>query len=332
MAENGALRIDHDEFGEMTVAKRVDGIRHINIQNVGNPTQVIRLDHCGGESKLDLVLHLLRQGWTDTVPEATTGYFIDSPQEFNCSAMRPTSYFKCLAVAAGLFEKGVENVPHKWNDLHYQCLLRLHGDALKMFLDKMALGEFEDKWARQHLKTSGDPLVIADVAEPDEQEPDDGDDDSRWNPNLHLQPLLPALLDREEEWVRAKVTVAGWPTHKVIFGHCTSGAGRQRGYINCRAEGHNNCFHWELCDDHSSREAFIAFQMAWAIGRVPPCETREEHLGWKPDATHVAEIMAAMTLESFSLFHTQKKEEIARPTTPKHTQQQHAVSIRNKHI
>ena len=162
MARYGALTLQHDEFGELLVAAQENGWRHVSVQTVNKPAQVMFLDICRSPTKLNMAVMLIRHGWVAGSPEE--GFKRGDPKVFIADKLKPTSYFNCLTRAEELFAKGVKVVEHNWKDVHYQCLLRLEGNALKEFLRKMELGP-EDGWCRRMLQEKATDLPLRDTGD-----------------------------------------------------------------------------------------------------------------------------------------------------------------------
>ena len=298
MADAGALEVWQDEFGDLLVRKAEGGTRYVNVQSAGLPMQIIRVDRCSPNSKLDVVLGLLRLGWT--AGAARANYQPGGRTLFVCSWLRPTSYFNCLLNSAELFSKGVPSIPHKAISIHYQCMLRLQGRALAEFLAKFASDEAGDAVCRKLLK--GPDVLLAVCDRGDVAEAADCDDDPEElesQPGVLREGLMPAILGGSEtDWKRTIVHVSGWDAHKVLFDHSSHASGRQRGYIECKQRGHKHCLRYTVCDAHASRERCVAWLFAWAVDDAER-RSRLEHIGHDPDEAQVLTIMRSMRLEAF---------------------------------
>ena len=216
MADERALRLHNDEFGELCVAKNDSGTRYVNVQKVARPTQVVKIDECNVSSKLDCVLHLLRHGWVHGEP---VGPFEEhGSYNFVCARLRPTSYFVCLLRHVELFAKGVQSIPHGAKDLHYQCLLRLHGLALQELLGMQASGGAEDAWCRQQLKGQSLSAVAdaGDACEVSLFSAHQGELESGDASMPHAE-IMPALLDlgAADGWRRTISHLEGHPDHRL---------------------------------------------------------------------------------------------------------------------
>lgn len=298
LAREGALSLGADEFGDSTISVMPSGIRHVSLRTIYEPIPMIRVDACASTSKLDMVLTLLRHGWVSGQP--AMGLVRGGEKVFLASMSRPASYFQCLLRSAILFNSGVECIPHDARDLVYQGLLRLSGDALVAFLERLASGGADDQWLRTQLKGTDPAGIIIDDG--DEPPPAEDEPLPLLAPlqDMAPPPLVGAILDRSYwEWRRAIVIVEGEARHKVVFDHCSSASGKQRGYINCKVAGHNRCFLWRDCDHHDSREDFCAYLMAWALkGR--DYGDRFSHMQCPPPTdARVAAVKGTMTLEDW---------------------------------
>ena len=294
LANDGAVVLEQDEFGELLVRKVPEGIRHVNLYIADRPEQLIHRRHCNPASKLDLVIRLLREEWRDGTPD--TPWSRREPKLFYCRPARATSYFACLVRSEELLAKGVKTIPHDFSDVQYQCLLRLHGSALAQFLAKVASGDANCGWCRSQVKKFGDRDHVRDAGDVGEQ-PDD-DVGEHADAVQRLVSLVPAILDKDsDQWRRAIVHMEGYPDHKVIFDHFSHQSGRQRGYVLCQA-GHENCSRWRFCDESPDREHFIASLVAWSINGDPASDP-SEHIASDPPADLVALVLISQSLEDF---------------------------------
>ena len=125
------------------------------MQTVGAAEQVTQVEIASGISKLDLVVALLRRGWTGGQPDVA--FICGAERVFVCSAAPPISYFTCLIRCQELFDKGVVEIPHGAKDLFYQALLRLSGEALQELLRRVALNNVDDAWLKEQVKNVTHP-------------------------------------------------------------------------------------------------------------------------------------------------------------------------------
>eukprot|EP00959_Pyramimonas_sp_CCMP1952_P049553 1035163-Pyramimonas_sp.AAC.1 len=88
------------------------------------------MDSTRFDSKLDMLFALLRGGWK---PGATEPFKNPGARKFVCKKERLLSHVACLLQVDLLFEKGLKRLPHVLKDYHYQCFLRLAGQALRTF-------------------------------------------------------------------------------------------------------------------------------------------------------------------------------------------------------
>ena len=117
LARVGATTLEEADGGEMTVALNMERLRLTSIQQMVSPMQAIRLDGYQNDCKLDLVAALVRRGWSPVVMRALEPYTPDRELMFLNDMRRPCSYFKCLLLAAALFQKGIVRVEHDLKDL-----------------------------------------------------------------------------------------------------------------------------------------------------------------------------------------------------------------------
>ena len=293
MVNEGALSLGEDEWGEVIISRREEGIRYLSAQTVGEAIQAMRVDFCVCSSKLDSVLTLIRQGWRHGGDEAVA-FVPDGEKCFQCNPLRPASYFTCLVVSGDLFAKGISAIPHDAKDLVYQAMLRFTGEQLTVFLERLARAALDDKWLKQQLKGSTMPAIV-DSGDPAEEPPAVEDDTVPF-----IAPLILAIADFPAvQWNRAKVKMDDGVEHKVIMSHCSEVSGSQRAYINCKVPHHQNCFLWRACYLHTSREDLCAFLLAWAIsGHAYP--HRGAHMECPaPSDERVAEVKGKLSVVDF---------------------------------
>eukprot|EP00959_Pyramimonas_sp_CCMP1952_P147303 3082837-Pyramimonas_sp.AAC.1 len=134
LAEVGVLALRDPEFLDLEVAIIRDNVKSISVQTNGQPKQILHIDEYDGRSKLDLVIALLRSGWSPTpgTPRTYKKYSgrRTCPKNFVLGIRKPSSHFMRLLEADQLFARGVVQIVHDGKDLHYQALLRLHGEEL----------------------------------------------------------------------------------------------------------------------------------------------------------------------------------------------------------
>lgn len=142
--------MQENELGQATLCRRKENRRFVNVRTVGTASQMIQNGNASCTSKLDLVVALFQRQWVPGQPGVA---FTNAGERlFVCSHIRPTSYFACLIRCAELFEKGIVEIPHRAQDLAYQAMVRLSGEALAKFLRRLALGDFEEVWLKAHFK------------------------------------------------------------------------------------------------------------------------------------------------------------------------------------
>jgi hypothetical protein len=293
MERQGALTVRGDDFGELEIAPVDSGIRAVSVQKVGLPSQVFWRDEFAVASKLDLVLALLRKGWVAEAPAVP--YAAGGDRKFLPNRVRPTSYFHCLLMARELFRKGVPDISHDLTDIHYQCMLRLHGDALLEFLRRLRDGipDFAE-WARASLRDG----VGADEGYPVVEDGGDGGASDEGGDDIVVAPpaIVPAILDAEHSWRRAKVQI-GDNTYKVYVDNYSHQTGRRRVYIDCGQPEHHHCLRYFFCDEFGDREQCFAHVVAWA--RLDGFVARDDHIHSNPSSAAVGLIREAMVLEAF---------------------------------
>lgn len=292
MKEDGAVRLETDDFGELVVSIRSEGVRYVNVQAVSNPAQIISLPTVSTTSKLDMTLALIRQGWT--VGRPGHPYREGADRSFYSDWRRPASYFNCLVHAELLMGKGVPSIPHNYKDIQYLALLRLQGDALQEFLRKQDEG-FDDAWCRKHVKLFGEKHI---PSGPEDEPPSDEDepDDPGIAP-LNLPPVLPSLdVVPLADWQRARVSVLGSVEHRVVMDHSTGG--QQRAYIVCKHGPHGHCIRWATCSSAETRHVFCAQMLAWALD-APRHADRGSHMDNDPPPSKVVEVASSIVIEDY---------------------------------
>jgi hypothetical protein len=290
LANAGALVLSTDEFGSVMVSSDASQTKYISVTSHGNPQQVVNLARFCVESKLDLVITLLRRGWgVHTKPTHPYGMGARPERVFIASFQKPASYFTCLVLVEELFARGVTHIPHFEKDLYYQCLLRLRGDKLKAFITS---GQFDKAWCKQMLRSPEAEFPLHD-APPLEPDPDDVDDDAEDAEPRPLA-LLPAMLDRMK-WHRVKVQgIKG--SVRVFFDNFTGGGITQRSWANCSG-AHDHCFQWRQCDDFACRDDLARYMYTWATSHEC-CEDRASHQSYRPSASDV-ELIGCVQIAEF---------------------------------
>ena len=176
-------------------------------------------------------------------------------------------------------------------DMHYQCILRLTGNALAHFLQHIQT--VDDGWCRKALKQ----LKPEETAEAPPIEGDPLDEIEQEAPEL--PPLLPAVLDRSVlEWHRVQVHVDG-KTFRVVFSHLNSAQDQQRAYCNCLNPAHGDCVRWRMCSQFRDRSACAAYMAAWAL-EGEDTDSRETHMQqFEPTAEFIEAVAEGMTLSEW---------------------------------
>ena len=283
----GALSVTEDEFGCSIVATSPSMTKYINVALVGNPTRFMDGKVCVN-SKLDLVIHLLVQGW---VPHAKPAiHNVGSGENrFVSSFARPLSYFACLYLLDELSVKGVKQLPHFEKDLYYQCVLRLRGAQLTEFRNH---GQFDTAWCRRAVRDAELTMQIQDAPAPEEDF--DACPDEMDNQFALVPALIPAIHDRVA--FRRVLVVGDGGSVRVYVDHF-SGGGSQRTWVNCTSKDHVNCFQWRQCSDFESPLELASYMYAWALS-YEGYNCRETHMPYRP-GTSVIESMGPLELRDF---------------------------------
>lgn len=252
LEQAGAVSVRGDGFGAAIVSTAASMTKYISVMSYGQPGLVSQSDLACYGSKLDLIMWLLRAGWVPT--KKPLPHKVRSA-DFGFSMMfsRPTSYFNTLVLLDELADRGVKLVPHFEKDMFYQCLLRLRGSALTYLLRR---GQLDKAWCKKAIKDV-DQACLAFNAPP--LEPDSASEACELleDAEPRQQPLLPALVDREE-YKRVMVT-GDVGSVKVYFDHYSGGNG-QRVYASCKGGVcHDNCFQWRQCTDFGSRDEIARY-------------------------------------------------------------------------
>jgi hypothetical protein len=167
---------------------------------------------------------------------------------FQYAVFEAHDFFSTLVLLDELADRGVELVPHFEKDMFYQCLLRLRGSALNVFL---RCGQPGKAWCKKAIKDA-DQACLAFNAPPLEPDSASVACELLEDAEPRQQPLLPALVDREE--YKRVIVTGDVGSVKVYFDHY-SGCNGQRVYANCKGGVcHDNCFQWRQCTDVGSRD------------------------------------------------------------------------------
>ena len=292
LAQIGAVCVMNDEFGAIKAKRLPDGLKYVSLQTVGSPRQVLRQDAWSGSSKLDVVVALLRDGWTEG-PRAP--YKRGAVKKFIPERTRPLSYFMCVMQVDGIFAKGLKALRHDLKDYQYQCLLRLSGQRFLTFIAE--IDNISQEQARLMLKDAGPDGGLEAPPLEDIARRDGGNRNAPDDLPQHLAPFDLSSL----EWKRARVRLSGGDTSwKVTFDHFTGGTGMQKAYCNCVDPRHVNCVKWKNVDRDlwPTREAFMAYMAAWAAEAFR-FANREEHMKFDPSEVSVAGAMRDINLEEW---------------------------------
>lgn len=294
LVEVGALAMRESEFFDLELKVVEGNVRHVSVQTNGDPVQLIQVDEYAQESKLDVILALLRRGWAH-VGSVPPPYKRTREKHLIQHMRKPSSYYVCLLEADQLFARGVSEVKHDGKDLYYQALLRLDGERLAEFLRKLQAG-VDSRWCRRALKDkTACPIAHAPPSEPGTDEEVEVlvlEDDPR-----HI-PAVPSRLCNLE-WKRVKVCNSAGIVVKVFFDHVTQENGRQRCWANCvTCEGHRNCFQWRSCEVFEDRSSLAAYQFTWATTKGHA--NRAAHMGLNVGQDAVdANIRSGLTIKEF---------------------------------
>jgi len=261
--------------------------RFLSTSLVGKPLLVVRIaDGTSFNSKLDVVLSLVRKGWLAADKCKLKPYEKGQVRVFILQWKMPMSYFVCLLSEDELFGKGIKQIPHYEKDCYYQCLLRLREQRLREFLERAV----DQKWCLEELRKARQALPLSDIPA---EEPGS---DEEVGAVVPLPPLQLPLADRRIQFERC-VAVGPAERVKIYFDRCTGGSAGQRCYANCSSKNHSNCFQWRQAEDFSSREEIAAYFYVWSVGHVPFAD-RFAHMGWRPGDADL-QLSAAITVEDF---------------------------------
>ena len=281
-----AVRLRQNEFGELEIRVEPSNVRALPMVEVGFPTQIVQSPDHTVNSKLDLVLSLFRNGWSAANPR--NAYADGASREFFLLIRAPRSYFVCLLEAGKIFEKGILAIKHKQKDLYYQALLRLRGEQLIKYMNRLEAGE-SAKVLRRELKN--ETIAAAPICDDPPDELHSDEEPSSGEERVLALPAPPRLLE-PLNWKRATVTNNVGTQAKVYFDHYAEDHGRpQRAYCNCIVGSHQNCFQWRQTKEFESREQMCAYFFAWASRHG--FENRQEHMAWRPSADEVAAMRAS---------------------------------------
>jgi hypothetical protein len=225
--------------------------------------------------KLELIEHLMLDGWEPLEVMDDTAYYDGDGLAFVALDSRPKSYFRCLASRDAVFKKpgGVDHILHLAKDSYYVALLTLPN--LQQIADKtdaelLALADGEYKRAIREGGVDGDADVILALE----------DGDAGVGPIAPPPPLLVPELA-----VRVSVTSVTDPMHVVHFDNYSHCSGNQRAFLYCaRKEEHGRCRQYIFVKDFASPDRAVAHLLAWASLDMPD---RESHTREKPTDAQV---------------------------------------------
>lgn len=310
----GVIERREVDFGESEIAVRMCALQW---------SRSVRLDHrqCivlsigtnidAMSSKLEVVLYLLTDGWSyqNALEE---DFAPGSPRVFDTRMLsKSMEYFKTLALAKKIFERGFHSIKHMMPQGYYQCLLNLERpDPINAHpnLREIANADFvnllKQGTALLGLAIEGPPRLLAledqpmdDSMDADEGSASDDDDCERILDMLEA----PALGEDAPQFPVAprEVQLEG---QTVFFDNFSHTSGVQRGYTKCTTRGHHACFKYRQVDQFDSWQECASWLASWNRHAPGQC-TKQEHLAFVPDRGVVARGAAMLHTDGAGLRH-----------------------------
>jgi hypothetical protein len=288
LVDDGVVMRQADEFGADTYALQLAAVRIAGAMLCSNPLLLVNMPFqqvpLATWSKLELVVYLLRRGWSPVNP-APDFLRKGGANEFSVSGvMQAKSYLRCMCMSSILFNKpgGLKAICHKGVDSYYLALLNLPN--LGRFA---ALGDDD----HQELKAVGVKAILDDIGEEIEEQPldevlaiEDGDPDDP----IHAEPVLqPTAI--ADPFIECRV--GGMRLCKAYFDNYTHASGHQRCFVACSL--HTKCRLYVFVKDFPSKNHAVAHCFAWLSGasRWPDRADQLQHVQCKPTVEEVATML-----------------------------------------
>lgn len=289
------VEVRTDEFGDlvMRLADR-DALPRQWVCSLGEPVSLAKLPvtNLPSASKLDLVLHLLRDGFTPS--DAIEGPHLphDGKKFVPSMLARSRHYLLCMAQSEMLFGLGLDQIhPGRPNE-YYHCLLELPIAALLQIhqrADFAKLNNLHFRQLRSGFEVSSALVCAAragpqeDALEPIEDEVSDVEDE------LAAPPLADDTVKVAD--VFRPATIRGTRILFDYFSHCS---GIQRAYARCRV--HERCFRYAQCNRFPRRTQLVAYLYAWQLLGARLDRTGHQSRDCQPDSRIVDELEAEVQL------------------------------------
>jgi hypothetical protein len=279
----GALQQHATEFGETSIAVDLGSCIWRSQLCAGDPLNILELpSSAGGSGKLDLVLQLVREGWTGVAALALPPISHDGDRTFAFPMLfRSRLYFSVLLSADAIFGKGAASIFHNMPHYYYQCLLSLKDlSVLPPAAELVLLG---NKAFQALLQGRAMPEELLALADDDGAEllaiadgVDDGEAVEEPPPPIPLVAFVGPSLAGADALAKAmdgvEVRDEG-QLYTIRFDGFSHASGIQRGYTRCHH--HMSCFRYTQVTMHSSRADLIGYLCAWA--EMGPAISREDH-------------------------------------------------------
>lgn len=280
-----------NEFLEPEVAVRASRTTLVWACSLRSPSTLLAMPASELSHKLDLLLQLIREGWTSKFELIMEPLTPDSAREVSILMIsRSSTYFLALIRLRSLFEKGCKLVYHGRPQSYYECLLAFddlsdfHDDPRRLMWNQR---QFLDLLhGRPVIDSAPDPICDFEADADAEVEPLPLEDigggvDALPPPALpalrRVDALAPVLAgaDALGEALRPIELVVGEHAYSVRFDYFSHSSRIQRGYIHCPC--HRACFRYRQVTHFRDRKALCAYLIAWCELGVTGDITREAH-------------------------------------------------------
>jgi hypothetical protein len=275
LRRHGIVVVGEDEFHSMTVAVRASQIDLQWRLFCTQPQNILALPASDGSHKLDLMLQLVREGWTAKFEAVMDPLEFDGPQEFSVMMLgRAISYFSAILQHDAVFKKGCTCIQHGRPQTYYDCLLAF--DRLDEFHDDPARLTWGYREFAILLKGGAvesvqliEGLALADI---DHDMLDDGVIVEHGGDLLMADlPPVPiadvvgpvlAGFDLIDDAVRPVTVQVGDTSFTIRFDYWSHASHIQRGYTQCAV--HRACFRYSQTTQFADRPSLVAYLAAWA--------------------------------------------------------------------
>ena len=291
LVEQGILRHGAGEFGEHEWALDLSSVRVSSgivcsepQLDANQPRDV--LHHCS-RTKLELVRHLILQGWLVHDGPGLAPYTAEGPKQFPSTILGKSKwYMAALLEAAAILNKGAPQIHHNRPEAYYQCLL-----DLQILDDLWAIDGSSTTNARYRQLLQGilapEQPVLEDAQNAADLEALALEDAVEAGALPLLAPPVDAQAVMDASRIIKPAAIAGHPEVQIKYDSCSHSSGHQRAYVTCLNPEHDRCFKYTQVRLHACQRDMCAFLYAWAVmGLTTP--TKEQHkqeLPWPTDVS-----------------------------------------------